>query len=420
MTPAPSAFRPLALVALVALAALVATPAEAVRRRAFATSISGSGNLGTWPGASGATALDKADAICRARATAASLPNANAYRAWLSTSAADAYCHVQGLSGQKSNGCNGAPLPGAGPWFLANGLASFTGNLDELTGPERRIYRPVLYDEFFALVDPQAARIWTGTTAEGVAQTWRCTEWTSASSGESGYQGSAVASATAWTANTGESCAGSARLLCVEPGASEEVLLGWNPGALVFVASQTGTGKLASWPSAGGATGIAAGDQVCRALAAAEHLPAPDSFVAWLSDSSIDAIDRITVNGPFRRLDGYAVANTRSGLVGSGLLNSIHVDEKGRYATTSGTVWTGTFADGTASTNHCLDWTDDTFGEDGHAGYYSFPRTSRRSHGSDWGCSGTGRRLYCISNVVTLFWDGFESGDAGAWSAATP
>lgn len=420
MTRTVSALRSLSYFALFALAALVAAPAEAVRRRAFATSISGTGNLASWPRASGATALDKADAICRARAAAAGLPNATTYRAWLSTAAADAYSHVQGLAGQKSNDCNGSPQPGAGPWFLANGLSNFTGELDELTGPERKIYRPVLVDEFSVLVDPLAARVWTGTAPDGAAATSRCADWSSSANAAFGMMGSAVASASAWTMNSGEACNLAARLLCVEPGASEEVVLGWSPGAMVFVASQTGTGKLSTWPSAGGATGIAAADQVYRTLAAAEHLPAADSFVAWISDSSVAAIDRITVNGPFRRLDGYTVANNRAGLVSSGLFNSIHVDEKGRHATSSGTAWTGTFADGTASTNHCLDWTDDSFGEDGHAGYFSFPRTGRWTNGSDWSCSGTGRRLYCISNVVTLFWDGFESGNAGAWSAAIP
>ena len=29
-------------------------------------------------------------------------------------------------------------------------------------------------------------------------------------------------------------------------------------------------------------------------------------------------------------------------------------------------------------------------------------------------------RLYCLSNVITLFWDGFESGGTARWSATVP
>ena len=71
---------------------------EAAKRRAFVTSVAGNGNLfsGSWPGASGATSLDRADSVCRARATAGGLPNATTYRAWLSTPAVSAIDRVLG------------------------------------------------------------------------------------------------------------------------------------------------------------------------------------------------------------------------------------------------------------------------------------------------------------------------------------
>jgi len=112
---------------------LAPAPGAAVNRRGFVTSVTGTGNLASWAGATGATALDKGDSICRARATAATLPNPTTYRAWLSTSTTDAYCHVQGLTGKKATGCGGGVQPGAGPWYLSNGITPFSGSLAELT-----------------------------------------------------------------------------------------------------------------------------------------------------------------------------------------------------------------------------------------------------------------------------------------------
>jgi len=63
------------LVAATAFTLLVA-PAVAVKRRAFVTSASGTGNLNSWPDAGGLFGLAAGDAICRAQATAAGLPNA--------------------------------------------------------------------------------------------------------------------------------------------------------------------------------------------------------------------------------------------------------------------------------------------------------------------------------------------------------
>ena len=54
---------------------LAAAPSQAVKRRAFVTSVSGNGNLFTWAGATGLTGIERADSVCRARATAGGLPN---------------------------------------------------------------------------------------------------------------------------------------------------------------------------------------------------------------------------------------------------------------------------------------------------------------------------------------------------------
>ena len=290
-----------------------AAPGAAVARRAFVTSVSGTGNIASWAGATGVTVLDKGDSICRARATAAGLPNPTTYRVWMSTSATDAYCHVQGLTGQKATGCGGGAQPGAGPWYLQNGVTPFSPALAELTGPGKVIYRPVLLEETGFEPDYANGGYWTGTTADGVLDASRsCLDWTSASVGEFGGQGHSVASAYSWTAGILYSCDVPGHLLCFEPGASQPFNLGWSPSAIAFVSSQSGPGELAAWPQAGGATGLAAGDAICRNLAAAAHLPAPESFVAWLSDATQDARDRVTIDANFRRVDNYPIASWRT------------------------------------------------------------------------------------------------------------
>ena len=72
-------------VVLVGLQQLATGPAEAVKRRAFVTSEIGNGNLNSWPSSGGLFGLPAGDNICRVLAGDAGLPNANTYRAWLST-----------------------------------------------------------------------------------------------------------------------------------------------------------------------------------------------------------------------------------------------------------------------------------------------------------------------------------------------
>jgi hypothetical protein len=398
--------------------AVAATPAAAIRRQAFATSVAGSADLSSWPEAGGQAGVAAGDAICRARAAAAGLPNAGTYRAWLSTSGTDAYCHVQGLAGERSTGCGGAVLPGGGPWFPINALTGFTGSLDRLTGAEHEILRPVTTDEFGDLIAPGAAQIWTGTAAEGHALPWRCQDWSSTSPSEIAVVGDALATAVGWTHDVSAWCNVTARLLCLEPGESEPVPEPWSPAALVFVTSKSGYGDLSTWVEAHDHHGLDAGDEICRTLAREAGLPAPDSFVAWLSDSLVDARDRVTVHAQFRRLDGYHVATSKLDLIDGMTSNSIHVDEHGQYLASSPRVWTGTYGVGTGTANHCDDWSANAtlFGT---TGYPSAAWSGRWTDVNDTSCSWF-NRLYCVANVVTIFWDGFEGNDTARWSATSP
>lgn len=414
----PSRIRRIAALCFV-FSILVVSPADAVKRRAFVTSVTGTGNLNSWPDAGGAFALAAGDNICRARAAAAALPNATTYRAWLSTAATDAYCHVQGQTGKKATGCSGSPQA-AGPWYRVNGTAAFTGTLDELTGPGRVIYQSVRFDEFGAVL-PEGERYFTGTIWTGEASDQLCSSWVVSASDVFGRHGTANASAVHWTSMNGVNCATPTRLLCLEPGTSEAIPLIWGPAALAFVTSSYGSGDLSSWPTAGGASGINAGDAICRNLAETARLPAPQSFVAWLSTTTIDAADRLTLSTvPYRRIDGFRIAASKASLLANGISVSLHVDETGAYIQAIPSTQTGTDAAGAEAASTCLNWTSEGSGEHGWKGLASLDSNGQWTDQSALTCN-QNSRLYCFSNNVTVFWDGFElTGDLSRWSSSTP
>lgn len=427
--------RAAAISAVIALVVLGwAAPANAVKRRAFVTSVAGTGDLASWPGVTGATALDRADSICRALAAAATpspLPNAATYRAWLSTSTTDAFCHAQGLVGKKATGCNGAGQSGGGPWFLANGATNFSGSLLSLVdGGE--IYRPISRDENFGALPTDAGErlYWTGTAADGVWTGVDCGGWTNDTpGGPVGTVGDGLATTGLWSRAADSACAGSHRLLCFEPGAGDSARLGWSPAAIAFVSSVAGKGNLSEWPEAGGASGLAAGDAVCETLAAAASLPSPESFVAWLSTASpaVDAVDRLAITGPWKRIDAYTIASNVADLADSTLDTSLHQFENGDYlqadcsSTLACNVWTGTLADGAASNLTCDDWANSSFDVEGTKGSSADGPATNLWTDLGWTSCNASYRLYCLSNVITLFWDGFEiTGDSSRWSHSVP
>jgi hypothetical protein len=410
------------LFCLLTATGLAAGPAEAAKRRAFVTSVAGNGKLASWPDSGGFAGVAAGDAVCRARAAAAGLPNAGAYRAWLSTASTDAYCHVQGRTGKKADGCSGSPQP-AGPWFDVGGNGNLTGTLAELTSSDPRIFRPVLWNEFGNPLG-EGDRYWTGTVSNGAASSENCSSWVVDASDRDGVAATPVATAIYWTSNAFQACNLQRRLLCLEPGASEPPApVGWTPSILVFTTSARGPGDLGSWPEASG-TGLAAGDAICRNLAAAAHLPAPHAFVAWLSDSTTDARDRLTIaNVPYRRVDHYRIAAHRADLLDGTTGNSLNVDERGGYLGESVFElfdWTGTGADGLGTADTCDDWTAGSGPDEGQFGVLGMSQSARWTNTGASTC-GSNNSLYCFSTVVTIFWDGFDrTQDLSRWSQAVP
>lgn len=378
--------------------------------RMFVTSTSGSANLGSWTEVTGLglSGLAAGDKICQVRAEAAGLATAGvpAFRAWLSITGNDAYCHVQGLTGTVANGCSGGSAA-AGPWLRTDG-EPFSGPLAGLVvdGPLSPASRTDSGGFLSALA-------WTGTNDDGTATGSTCGSWGLTTG--LGTVGSST-SAIDWSNVATFGCGNSARLYCLAQGAGPELDLPTGPGALAFVTSEQGPGKLSLWASAA-SDGLAGGDEVCVALATAAGLPLPQDYVAWLSDAATDAKDRLPAGGPWNRVDGVRLATSMATLTDGNLDTALRVTESGAVLATAESVWTGTFTGGTKA-NHCVSWSSTLGADSGAAGLTSdgsFPWTTETNAAA---CD-QNKRIYCFGTVVLVFWDDFESSGFLRWDNTT-
>ena len=407
--------RSVRLVNCLLLSALVALPLGAVTRHMFLTSVTGTGNLSSWPDAGGFTGLDAADAICQARATAAGLANAAAYRAWISDSVDDAYCRMHNLGGKRATNCGQPTLPAAaGPWWRTDGKP-FGAALPDLLAPLEQVLNPPSVNEFG--VDLQVGSAWTATGLQGVVGPATCVDWTSATSPNPVYDGSAYLTSGSWTFSGSSSCSISVRgLYCFETGPGDPLPAFPAWGRLAFATSAEGTGDLASWPAAAGATGLAAGDAICRNLASASGLPDATAFKAWLSIDGTNAIGRFQHDGPWMRLDGIVIAQSRLDLTDGDLESPLNRTETGLYLGNVG-IWTGTLASGTVASASCTNWSSTSgTGELGSANNVLTAWTS----GGGMSCGFAYAYLYCLQDLPILFHDGFESAGPQAWTLTVP
>jgi hypothetical protein len=398
------------------LSALVASPLAAVTRQMFLTSVAGTGKLSTWADAGGFTGLDAGDAICQARAAAAGLPNAAGYRAWLSDAVDDAYCRLHNLGGKRATNCGQPTLPAAaGPWWRTDGKP-FGAGLPDLLHPLEVVLNPPFVTEF-ATPAPRSAA-WTGTDGEGTAHPATCGDWTSEGADLAG-DGYATRTAHDWSLAASAVCSSQVNhLYCFETGVADPLPPFPASGRLAFLTSAHGSGNLGGWSVAAGATGLAAGDAICRNLATAAGIRQPGSFTAWLSAAGTNAIDRFDHEGPWMRLDGIEVAASFQDLTDGALASPINLTENGTYLN-NWAVWTGTLGAGFEGASHCSSWVEDaasSFGEVGIANSADLQWTFVGSLGCDfeWGF------LYCLQDLPLLFLDGFESAGTQAWSATVP
>jgi len=413
-------------VAVVALAQAHTTSAagdteQPSPRLMFLTSVSGSGDLSSWDGAGGKTGVDAGDAICQARATEANFANPGNFRAWLSDASDDAYCRIHDLHGKKSANCGQPSLPvSAGPWVRPDGQP-FGPTIDLLLPPTRQVFYPPRIDEK-NVTPPGTDDVHSGTAIDGSRQsTQDCNSWTSVVG--NGEEGHFSETSDGWThvfgvgATGGFPCLVAAHLLCFEIGAGPPLPVFQRSGVLAFATSATGTGNLSSWPQAGGATGIAAGDAICRALAASAHLVDPPRYKAWLSDSTTNAKDRFpSTAGPWVRPDGTHISDPGGLTSSGGLETTINQTETESYLGAE-QAWTGTKSNGSKDSDACTDWTTAATGAFGELGIANAPATGSWTSSGFAPCNVSTAHLYCLAAVsFGVFADGFESGNTLAWS----
>jgi len=159
----------------------------------------------------------------------------------------------------------------------------------------------------------------------------------------------------------------------------------------VFVTSTTYTGKLG---------GLSGADAKCQARADAAGLGG--TWVAWLSDSTTNAKDRIPdTNVGYYRLDGVKVADNKADLTDGNIDNPINVNEEGT-SYSSGIVRTGTKSDGTVDTYTCNDWTTDS--STSYGGIGDITKTDNRwtDYWPDFYTANClhWRALYCFENHI--------------------
>ena len=135
----------------------------------------------------------------------------------------------------------------------------------------------------------------------------------------------------------------------------------------VFVTSQMFPAALSVHLDSGGIlSGLAAGDEICRALALDAGLGGAN-WVAWLSTFANLAKDRVANSGQWTRADGTTVTLTLGESNTINLTNPIDVTEHGVSSTSL--VWTGTGYIGGVN-SPCGDWStlvedDGTVGQAG-------------------------------------------------------
>lgn len=349
------------------------------------TSATGSADLSSWPQAGGETGLAAGDAICRTLAATAGLDRADAFVAWLSDSRDDAYCRAQGRTGRRAQGCAEGAAE-AGPWVRTDGATFGAGIVDLLAG---EVYVPVDRDESGVRVPPDL--VFTGTGPDGEAGSATCGDWTSTDGAT--LVGDTRGTTTAWSFVSSGSCSRPKRLLCLDPTSGPPISPTTSPGRLAFVTAVSGPGDLAQWKESGGEQGPAAGDAICRGLAAAALLPAAESFKAWLSSTDVRASDRFENDGPWVRLDGVLVAGGIDELEQGALESSLHLTEEQRYLGPV-SVWTGSGAPGA---DNCADWTSSAAADRGVTGLVNRASALWADERAPRDCS-MSNRLYCLAD----------------------
>jgi hypothetical protein len=150
-------------------------------KKVFVTSLTGNGNLGSWPDSGGNTGLAAGDAICQARASAAGLANTANFKAWLSGSATDAIDR----------------LTSDGPWVRPDGVKVADNKADLTDGS---LFTAISQDETGIYWDNRA--VWTGTFDTGIKTSDTCNDWTDGTNAFNGIFGTSTFAGNDWSGFT--------------------------------------------------------------------------------------------------------------------------------------------------------------------------------------------------------------------------
>jgi hypothetical protein len=291
----------------------------------FVTSTLQNGNLGGLAGA---------DAICAARATAASLPGT--YVAWLSSASTNAATRLGSAQGFVR--VDGKPF--------ANTMTDITTN---------KIFNPLRLDESGVDVtinqSPSASTVtvWTGTSKDGLAAAARCNDWLSAMDTVDGFTGRVSGGPASWTARSNGGCDSARHLYCFQTDhTGVDLVPAPTSGNLAFATTKSFT------PGPGGIDGA---DTLCANEAAAASLPG--TYKALLATTTASAASRMTLASLYVRPDGIPIATGTTVQAGGALDSGIWQRADGTYVPATGDLaFTGapTPASTGTLTSTCSDW----------------------------------------------------------------
>jgi hypothetical protein len=161
---------------------------------------------------------------------------------------------------------------------------------------------------------------------------------------------------------------------------------GGDPGERkrVFVTSGAFPGNF--YRSSGG---LEAGDAQCNLSASTLG----GTWRAWLSSSSIDAIDRIEDVGPWYLVDRTTLVFSSAAQIAMGPSSAIDMSEDGERLPAK-SVWTGTAPAGIGASDTCSDWSSDRATVEGQVGRSNM--TSAAWTSSTVETCGLYAGLYCI------------------------
>ncbi|MCC6847898.1 MAG: hypothetical protein IT294_05305 [Deltaproteobacteria bacterium] len=331
--------------------------------RAFVTSTLQKGDFG---------GVAAADAICAARAAAASLPGS--WVAWLSTSGVNAMTRLGAAQGFVR--VDGKPFANAVSDILAN-----------------EIYSPLRLDENGVDVSINAAptssalTVWTGTTKDGVVAMTTCGDWTSMDGSADGNVGRATGGPVAWTARSNAGCDTARRLYCFQIDHTSNLAPPPTSGKVAFVSTK------AFLPGPG--VDVADADALCADNAAGAGLVG--TFKALLATSTASAASRVTLAPLYVRPDGTPIAIGATVAAGSPLESGIWQRADGTYVPSAGDLaYTGAplpSATGTLAST-CDDWSAQT-STTATLGASAFADSTWWAHATTGSCATT-LAVYCL------------------------